>query len=378
MNLRKCKRGEINKIVEVADKSFATDRPKGYTFKNSMAKIYDNKNLDYSESHFVIECDKQIVSLAGNLLNDINVYGNIYKFSRVGTVCTLPEYRNTGCMKKLMGAIDQENIKNNVVFSMLTGSRNRYKHFGYDRAGVTCSYIFTKHQQIYLNGLFDINIKPYKSTDLDEVYKIYLLNQKFIIREKCNFEIHLNNPKYKLYTIFSNNKIVGYFSARLGEIVEIALSSTDYLESVIKNILSKDIVEYNTDSHNEKFLKVFVNLLNKQQCKVLDNIAEYKTASENVSIKVYNLAKFIEMLYLIGKNRENVENLSENYKIAKNVYKFIVNNKKVSVLKTEENYLAEFADQTSFVRYIVSPFDNCNIKSKIFPLIFDLNIADHF
>lgn len=67
MIVRKCKKNEIEKIVEVANKSFQQDREAGFSFKKSKPVIYSNKNRDYSNIHFVIEDKKgEFLGVIGN------------------------------------------------------------------------------------------------------------------------------------------------------------------------------------------------------------------------------------------------------------------------------------------------------------------------
>ena len=78
MNIRKGKNGELNKIIDTANKSFATERPVGYDFKKSVAKVYDNKNIDYSSSHFVLQ-DADGSFVAKGFYNDfVRLYSQIF------------------------------------------------------------------------------------------------------------------------------------------------------------------------------------------------------------------------------------------------------------------------------------------------------------
>ena len=177
MSVRKCHEGEIEKILEVANGSFIPDRDENFTFVNSVSYIYNNPNYDYSDSHFVVEENDKMIALGANLINELNIDGNNYKMSRVGTIGTLPEYRNRGYMRQVMNSIEEENINNDVVFSLLYGKRERYRHYGYEKACLFANYIFFKDQVKYFNNEYNVCIREYKETDLDEIYSIYLDNK---------------------------------------------------------------------------------------------------------------------------------------------------------------------------------------------------------
>ena len=129
MIIRKCVENEIYKIIEVADKAFAPDRKPNFTFKTDMPKIYNNGNKDFSDIHFVIENKNgDFMGVVGNLIDTIKVKDKSYKFSRIGTVGVVPEVRGKGNMKKLMQAVDDENVKEKVIF-IPTGKHPKINKF---------------------------------------------------------------------------------------------------------------------------------------------------------------------------------------------------------------------------------------------------------
>lgn len=376
MNIRKCKAGEIEKIIDVADKSFKPDRSEGFTFKNSLPQIYDNPNWDYSENHFVAENkDNKFVSVVGNLIDEIKVKDKPFKFSRIGTVGTLPDYRGQRLMKQLMAETDKENQDKEVVFSVLCGKRNRYNNFGYERAGWTCCYTFDKDQQRYLQNFYHLSIKPFEKSELDEIYEVYKQNQKFILRSKEDFQLCLNNKNKKLYTFIADNQIVGYCSIKGFTVCEINLSQSKFVESAMACLLSSEAIEFSVNKYNDSTISVCANLLNIDQRKEFDKIAEYKTLVEEKSFKIYNLEKFIEMLFLI--NEKDATNCEENYNVENKIYKFKIQDKKLEILPTFDTPLRTFKTKEDFIRFVLGSKE-LNINSKIFPLYFDLNSVDNF
>ena len=127
--VRKGKPGEIDKIVKVANSAFEGVRFKGFDFKQIMPKVYAT-DTDYSDRHFVAEdvVSKEIIAVAGNLINELEIDGKSYKYSILGTVSTIPAEQKKGYMKKIISAVDQECKDENVVFSMLVGDRKRYNY----------------------------------------------------------------------------------------------------------------------------------------------------------------------------------------------------------------------------------------------------------
>ena len=376
MNIRKCQQGEMSKIIKVANSAFKDERPKGYNFRNSVPHIYSNKNIDYSSIHFVAENDKnEFVSIGGNLIQSIYLKNEEYPFSFIGTIGTVPKYRHQGLMSSIIKEINTENINNNIIFSILSGKRNRYQNFGYEHAGFQCVYVIDKQQSTYLAKNKDISIKRFKNKDLDEVYSIYEQNQKFTLRTKDNFAIHVNNYKNKLYTIFDKTTIVGYISINNTTISEINLINNNYLEAVLSTLLTKNIIKYETNNHHDQYFFVSINRLNNQLIQTIDKLADSKQLIEKYSFKIYDLIRFIQLLYNVNSNTPN--NIEEIYKIENKTYKFDIKNKKLKIEETANNPMMKFTNQADFIRFAMGNTDTNNASS-IFPLFFDINICDNF
>lgn len=366
MSVRKCNLNEMENIIKLADKCFISNRDKGFSFVNAVPHIYSNSNHDYSDIHFFAENEKGIVGIGANLISNITLENNLYKISRVGTIGTLPKYRNKGYMKEIMDYIEKENIENNVIFSVLSGDRNRYKNFGYEKACLTCNCVYKKSQIKYLEGKYNIDVREYKVSDLDKIYDIYLDNNKLILREKDDFEVHLNNDARKLYTITLDNNVIGYYSIKENNVNEICLEDNKYLESIMCCLLKNN--EYEE-------INVYANILNKDLFKQLSSNASYKCLMDKWSIKVYNFERFIKFLYLINKDKFSDNKYKEVYKIDNEIYEFKINKNNINVSKTNKKPLKEFKDKYEFLRFALG-VDLLYNESKIFPLFFDFNLGD--
>lgn len=378
MIIRKCVKNEIDKIVKVADKAFAPDRKLDFTFKTSMPRIYNNDNKDFSNIHFVAENENgDLVGVVGNLIDTIKIKDKSYKFSRIGTVGVISEERGKGYMKNLMQAVNDENVKEKIIFSVLCGKRDRYKNYGYERSGLTCYYTFDKDQAKYFKNAFEVSFRLYKNTDLTDLYNIYLEKEKFILRDKQDFEIMLNNAKVKLFTLWKNDKIIGYFALKGSSIVEINVTDEKYIESILHMILADEAtIIFNVNQYNSKTIQIVGNNLRKELCRQLDKFAEYKSLNDEISIKVYDFEKFMEMLFELNDNHLN--NIKEIYKIGNKIYEFNFEDGTFNLNITNEEFLYEFPNEQSFIRFALGNDLLFDKISKLFPMAFDINIVDNF
>ena len=376
---RKCVNGEINKIIEVADKAFLPDRYKNFSFRTSVPQIYDNKIIDYSSSHFIAENERGFVSVVGNLIDSTTAKKASFKMSRIGTVGTIPEERGRGHMKSLMQLANKENINSNVDFSVLNGKRHRYLNYGYERGGFSCDYYFDLQQKAYIKNEFDLNIIPFNRKELNDLYIIYLQNIKPVLRDKDNFENFTNNGVNELYSIFENGKVIGYLTIKRNKTVtELACINKKYYCSVISILLNSDKLDFETNKYNDRYVIVEANLLQSELCGELDKICNNKVITDSYSIKVYNVKNFIKFVYSLNHNCAKNE-ITEAYNIAGITYLLNVKNQKIFI---DENATCcvnkVFNNVQNFVQFMLGNKDFADYKSQIFPLRFGLNSLDLF
>ena len=160
----------------------------------------------------------------------------------VGAVSTLPEYRNKGYFTQVLNkVIDKANeLKLDLLY--LGGDRTRYNHFGFETAG-RCVY-------------FNLNKRNLNQLK-EELYELYRLEEdnKEVIKELLNLynkepmriERTLNNFYKTLiswnctpYYVKQNNKIVGYFTYKEGEVDELIFDCS--MDTMFRAIL--DVSDY--------------------------------------------------------------------------------------------------------------------------------------
>ena len=351
-----------NEIIEVANKVFDID------FRKFMPKVYTKE--DFYKDHFVCVDNNKIIGLSGNLINNIEVNDKKYKYSFIGTVSTLVEYRNKGVMQNILKEIDKENINNEVVFSMLTGLRKRYGFHGFEKATLRINYEISEYEIHHLKIKEGVSIKEYDASFLDEYYKIYKDNHVLCFRKKEDFFLSLLKEGVILFGIFYNNDLKGYFAYSKEEksIIEIYSYDTSLYESVIRLLIENSDI---------KGINIYINPLDKNNVLELDKISEERILIDYTHIKVYKMNEFIEFLVNLNLKIRKINNLNEVYKIDDEIIEICINNQKVEVKEVNKDYIREFTKQ-EFVRFALG-FNNLYYnESNLFPLLFDVNEADLF
>lgn len=364
MKIRRAKTGEIKKIIDLGNKAFTPVRYTGYDFKKSVPQLYAS-NIDYSSIHYVIEDDKgNFVSQAANLVRPLNINNNQTLFGNVGTVSTLPTCQKQGHMTMLMKKIEENDIKNNVCFSVLNGDRKRYNHFGYEKVG----YVFKFHVTSRLiNADSDLKIRKISKTssDINKLYEIYLKNSKIVLRTKENFYISLKAKKCDIFSIWDKENIIGYFSYQAQEncIKEFYITDITKTEQSLSAMFSSLKLTY---AH------FIVNPLNVDYVNELSKFSEEIETFDEIQVKVYNLPQFITMLFELNKDIIRYENDCYAFNIDGESYKIKIKNNNIKIKKESAKNCKSFTRQ-EFVRWIMQP-NYYNEKKLSF--IFSLNYPD--
>lgn len=363
MIIRKAKDGEIKKIIDLGNKAFTPIRYEGYDFRKSVPLLYAN-SIDYSSIHYVIEDNKgKFISQAANLVRTININNNQILFGNVGTVSTLPICQGKGLMSMLMKQIEEDDIKNNVCFSVLIGDRKRYNHFGYEKVG----YVFKFHvTRRLINANSDLKIRKISKTssDINKLYEIYLKNSKIVLRTKENFYLALKAKKCDIYSICDKENIIGYFSYQAQE---------NYIKEFYITDITKTEQSLNTIFSSLKLIDTnfIVNPLDINYVNELSKFSKEISIFDEIQIKVYNLPQFITMLFELNKEVVRYENNCYTFNIDGESYKIKIKNNNLKIKKNNKNYQT-FTSQ-EFVRWIMQP-NYYNQKKLSF--IFYLNYAD--
>ena len=366
MEVRKAKETDNKEIINVANRAFERVRYSGYDFKITMPAVYRGK--DFFKYHYVCEEDRQIVAVAGNLIRDIKINKVFSKFSNIGTVSTLPSYQGKGCMNLLMKEIDKENIKNNIDFSILTGDRKRYNHFGFEKVGFIFKLNINK-RLIENQNYKDIFIsKVVNKNEISEMYNIYLKNTKLALRDEENLYSSLKSRKHEIFLIKKDHSVIGYYALdKNGESIdEFYLKEFTFFEPIISAILRK--------TKKEK-IYFTINPFDKEYFYRLERLSEDINIIDDLQIKVYNLENMLKTIFELNKKIKDFKNESYIYNIDGKSYKITIKNNKLKI-KTGNYSSKNTYSLAQFLRHIFSPIE-CYDQNKL-SLVFALNYADLF
>ena len=365
-------RENLEEVLKVVNSAFCAVREDGFDFRYIMPKAY-GKDCNLLQYHYVIKDNGKNVAAAGNIPNVIKTSAGEYKFSFLGSVATLPDCQGKGYMRTLMNRVERDDLNNGVVFSLLTGARGRYCRYGYTKCFSSVVYTFDEYFLSHTESDSDISVSPLSAKDLDDAFEIYRSNSPLVFRDKNNFVPSLEFSLSKARVIHKNGNLIGYycFTTRksLG-VGELAIVDTAHLKAVLKAI---------GDFENVKSFNVNANPLDVRMTRALDALCECAALSDGLHIKVYDMARFVQMLLALNieKGIKRIGNVQETISIVGDCFEVYVNDGKASVLKTNKKPQFVF-ESAEFLRLAINGTSRAMDESKIFPLAFGISAPDEF
>lgn len=358
---------DIQTIIEIANRSFAPIREDGFDFREIMPKVYCHAKS--AAMHKLVFEDGVPVALAGNLPSQINIQDRQFPFTILGTVSTLPGYRNKGYMGLLVNAFHKEDIRSGKVFSILTGLRDRYRHFGYEKC--TTNIIYTvSERNIHKGQRQPIFVRPFCARNKTVLYDLFKSKNPIVARGEETFVDCLLTSKSHVCELYNDGIFCGYytFSERKDCIFELLLKDYSIVVEALESIMR---FEGKTE------LKIFVNMLDKDLILSLDGIAENKDCVDYLHFKVYDLKQFLEMLLCLNIDKIKNKSCKEEYVVENEKIILFIDNGKFSV--NSIHVTAQGMTQNEFLRQIIgNPCSAIGRTSLIFPLYFGLYEADLF
>ncbi len=362
---------DLNRILNIINPTFSVVREEGFDFRYIMPKAY-SENSSLLKYHYIL-CDNGIdVAAAGNIPGVISLNKFNYTYSFLGSVATLPQHAKKGYMRILMQAIEADDIKNRKVFSLLTGARSRYSRYGYTKLYSGCYFLFDEYFAKHTQKNEDITIRQYNG-EIDKLYELYLSTQPLILRSKEELLPCLGMSRSTLRLIEYKGNIVGYYTfckRKKLYVPEFAISDYSLCSGVMRAIF---------DFEQVTNFSVYVNPVNIALRSNLDAICEEGIISDDLQVRVYDLALFIKMLIELNLQKGILveDDIKESILVENKIYNIMINNGQVSVECEDSDVYG--MNKNEFLRLAINnPLPSFKKTSKIFPLAFGISLPDCF
>lgn len=211
-----------------------------HNFKTLLPKGYAD-DRDTTSCHYLAKVDGRIRAMVAALPMKQTIAGCELKFGLVGTVSVHPYARGEGHMKRLMRDMIEDQRTQGVDILALGGQRQRYNHFGFERAGLVYSYGLNEASMRH--GARDVDAAGIRFAEitreddplLDRAAELYANQVVTGARPRDNYLHIMHSWQGNFYAVLRGEDFLGtlYTSggASLGEIL---LADEENLPAVLK------------------------------------------------------------------------------------------------------------------------------------------------
>jgi predicted N-acetyltransferase YhbS len=134
MNIERATKRDFKELMELMALSYRTVNPTHSRFEELLPDLYQPTE-DSMSRHFIVRLDRKIVASVGVYPFEVRTANVQVQVAGVGAVCTAPEHRGKGLMSELLQAAREEIATREYPLSWLTGDRERYAPFGWEKVG---------------------------------------------------------------------------------------------------------------------------------------------------------------------------------------------------------------------------------------------------
>jgi predicted acetyltransferase len=256
-----------------------------------------------------------IASEGGKIKAMVGAYPLKYEFGGgivlpgrgIGAVSVHPRSRSKGYMKVLMNMALEDMKKDGIVFSCLSGRRQRYEYFGYTPAGT--NYVFTVGEANIRHTLGAewkpaLTIKPVNSGDkdlLDRIYEIHNAKNEKLYRQKERFFDIISSWGAKVFAFIENGRFEGYRICKQGsfDVSEINLLQPSRLLEALGALLL-----HRKESGGQESVQVLVGPQDIEKISILSTFAETYRQTPAYQFSVLDFKRFVEpFLKIMARQR---------------------------------------------------------------------------
>lgn len=283
-------------------------------FTQILPKLYQPTDK-HMRCNLAIKREGKIKAIVGVFPMELNVNGKIIKIGGIGGVATHPRERNSGMMKVLMNTCLTSMQEEGIHLSCLSGIRQRYQFYGYEKAGSSVRMDFKKHnikhgvkkEQIANLRFEKLDIK--KEEWIWSAAQLYNKQPVYIKRDEADFHLFLENCESKPYVAIDNDEVVGYIVLNKGnnQINEIVANSNYNFINIIANWIM---------SSSQDAITIIMPLWEAEKIRLLGEFCEDSRLTGCGSWQVLKWAETIDAFLSLKYSQEELLNGEVVIKIA--------------------------------------------------------------
>lgn len=272
---------------------------KDRSFEKLLPKLFKESKDSASETFFIREGGR-LAAAVGSFPIEYSILGEKLPVKGIGNVAVHPRDRSKGYMKECMKAALDEMIADGVSFSVLSGRRHRYNHFGFVKCGVDRAYSVNGTTLAYVpaDGEAELTMQRLRADDTNALADILALweSRPFSctrpMEELYDIMISWQSAPYVFY---EGETFAGWAIIKDDHVWEFVPAKLDYVPPMMR-LLST--VRWGLDYHIPYFDKAIANA-----------IFPYAENSWTGADLCFNILDYEKMLGLLLRLRSTYEPL---------------------------------------------------------------------
>lgn len=215
-----------------------------HDFRQLLPKLYE-KGQEEKSIHYLALENEEIKACVCVLPITLCCENKTITCATVGSVSVHPYSRGKGYMRKLMHIAIEDMKKSNISMSTLSGLRNRYQYYGYEKGGFVFQYCFTPDNFRHCREKFPkrkITLCQIQDTENPLLTEIQAIQENQILFAKKNpsdFLAIMKSWNAKLYGILENQMCKGYVALQGNQILEMRLTDKALLFASLEECLKE-------------------------------------------------------------------------------------------------------------------------------------------
>lgn len=296
---------DLEDILDFANMVFGMDSG-CIDFADFYPKAYAKGRCGLVTHHIIKEKQKiralvDIYPLTLRLDTDLAKGGKMeLKAAYVGTVSVHPNTRKRGYMTKLMEYAVEDARRQGAALMLLDGDRHRYRHFGFEHAGIRYSFqagirnVMHCCRELYDAAYMEKPVYSFEEIDSgsevsDYLYGLYC-RRNVTARSREDFLPCLGSGHAVTYAVFQSGRVTGYINMSEDErnILELEAEDNSELPRIIYDLMMGADIEA---------FKITVGVDEIEKIEYIEKMSDCCSASMSHQIKILDYEAVLAFLF---------------------------------------------------------------------------------
>jgi len=303
---------DYDEVIDLGNYVFSHAH-KPHDFPSMLPKLYRREYFADS-IHYLAREGGKIKAMVGAYpleweFSGLSLPSNTLPGRGIGMVSVHPYSRSRGYMKKLMNMALDDMRRDGIVFSCLSGRRQRYEYFGYTPVGTAYTFICNEENMRHTLGpqsATDLSLRPVGPGDaslLDRIQSLHEAKRTRLRRQRERLFDILSSWYAHVFAVIEGERFEGYFIFKGGkngealDIIEINLFDLSRLPEVLDLFMRESNstgVQLNATPSGLKTVRVAAGPHEAEKIAVLSHFAETYTQNPAYLFAVFDYPRFIE------------------------------------------------------------------------------------